>query len=53
MLSSIKRKNYRLSEEQDEQAIIKRFALHDYFFAKSIDALKPDGVMALVTSHCN
>ncbi len=28
-----------------------RFALHDYFFAKSMDALKPGGVMALVTSH--
>ena len=28
-----------------------RFALHDFFFAKSIDALKPGGVLALVTSH--
>jgi N12 class adenine-specific DNA methylase len=28
-----------------------KFALHDYFFAKSIDALKPGGVLALVTSH--
>jgi N12 class adenine-specific DNA methylase/SAM-dependent methyltransferase len=28
-----------------------RFSLHDYFFAKSVDALKPDGVLALVTSH--
>ncbi|MBX9580303.1 MAG: DEAD/DEAH box helicase family protein [Gemmataceae bacterium] len=28
-----------------------RFALHDYFFAKSVDALKPGGVLALVTSH--
>jgi N12 class adenine-specific DNA methylase len=28
-----------------------RLALHDYFFAKSIDTLKPGGVMALVTSH--
>lgn len=28
-----------------------RYALHDYFFAKSMDALKPGGVMALVTSH--
>ncbi len=28
-----------------------RFATHDYFFAKSIDALKPGGMMALVTSH--
>jgi N12 class adenine-specific DNA methylase/tRNA G46 methylase TrmB len=28
-----------------------RFSLHDYFFAKSIDVLKPGGVLALVTSH--
>ncbi|WP_020469620.1 LAGLIDADG family homing endonuclease [Zavarzinella formosa] len=28
-----------------------KFALHDYFFAKSCDALKPGGVMALVTTH--
>ena len=28
-----------------------RLALHDYFFAKSIDALKPGGVLALVTSR--
>lgn len=28
-----------------------RFALHDYFFAKSIDALKPGGTLALVTSR--
>nr|HQU44266.1 DEAD/DEAH box helicase family protein [Pirellulales bacterium] len=28
-----------------------KFSLHDYFFAKSIDALKPGGVLALVTSH--
>ena len=28
-----------------------KFSLHDYFFAKSVDALKPDGVLALVTSH--
>src|SRR5205823_5094325 len=26
-------------------------SLHDYFFAKSIDALKPGGVAALVTTH--
>ena len=25
--------------------------LHDYFFAKSVDALKPGGVLALVTTH--
>jgi hypothetical protein len=24
--------------------------LHDYFFAKSVDALRPGGVMGLVTS---
>jgi N12 class adenine-specific DNA methylase len=28
-----------------------KLALHDYFFAKSIDALKPGGILALVTSH--
>ena len=28
-----------------------RLSLHDYFFAKSLDALKPQGVLALVTSH--
>ena len=28
-----------------------KYALHDYFFAKSVDALKPGGVLALVTSH--
>ncbi|HYV38016.1 MAG TPA: hypothetical protein VE988_20185, partial [Gemmataceae bacterium] len=28
-----------------------KFSLHDFFFAKSIDALKPGGVLALVTSH--
>lgn len=27
------------------------FSLHDFFFAKSIDALRPGGVLALVTSH--
>jgi N12 class adenine-specific DNA methylase len=27
------------------------FALHDYCFAKSVDALKPGGILALVTSH--
>ena len=26
------------------------FLIHDYFFAKSLDKLRPDGVMALVTS---
>jgi N12 class adenine-specific DNA methylase/predicted RNA methylase len=28
-----------------------KLALHDFFIAKSIDALKPDGILALVTSH--
>jgi N12 class adenine-specific DNA methylase len=28
-----------------------KFSLHDYFFAKSVDALKPRGVLALVSSH--
>ena len=27
------------------------FALHDFFLAKSVDALAPGGVLALVTSH--
>jgi hypothetical protein len=29
----------------------KKYALHDYFLVKSLDALKSGGVMALVTSH--
>lgn len=28
-----------------------RLSLHDYFICKSVDALKPGGVLALVTSH--
>ena len=28
-----------------------KLSLHDYFFAKSIDALKPSGILALVTTH--
>jgi N12 class adenine-specific DNA methylase len=28
-----------------------KLSLHDYFFAKSVDTLKPGGVLALVTSH--
>ena len=28
-----------------------KFALHDYFFAKSVDHLAPGGILALVTSH--
>ena len=28
-----------------------RFSLHDYFLARSVDALRPGGVLALVTSH--
>jgi N12 class adenine-specific DNA methylase len=28
-----------------------RLALHDFFLAKSLDTLKPGGVLALVTSH--
>ena len=28
-----------------------RLSLHDFFFAKSRDALKPGGILALVTSH--
>jgi N12 class adenine-specific DNA methylase/predicted RNA methylase len=28
-----------------------KLPLHDFFIAKSLDALKPDGVLAVVTSH--
>jgi N12 class adenine-specific DNA methylase len=28
-----------------------RFSLHDYFMCKSVDALKPGGILAVVTSH--
>jgi N12 class adenine-specific DNA methylase/SAM-dependent methyltransferase len=28
-----------------------KLSLHDYFFAKSVDSLRPGGVLALVTSH--
>ncbi len=28
-----------------------RLSLHDYFFAKSVDALRPGGALALVTTH--
>jgi N12 class adenine-specific DNA methylase len=28
-----------------------KLSLHDYFFAKSVDSLKPGGVLAVVTSH--
>ena len=28
-----------------------KFSLHDFFFAKSVDSLRPGGVLALVTSH--
>lgn len=29
----------------------RKFALHDYFVAKALDALRPGGVLALVTTH--
>ncbi len=29
----------------------RKLSLHDYCFAKSIDALKPGGILAMVTSH--
>jgi len=29
----------------------RRLSLHDFFFIKSLDALRPGGVLALVTSH--
>jgi N12 class adenine-specific DNA methylase len=28
-----------------------KLSLHDFFFAKSVDSLKPGGILALVTSH--
>src|SRR5207302_5423111 len=28
-----------------------KLSLHDFFFAKSVDALRPGGVLALVTTH--
>jgi N12 class adenine-specific DNA methylase len=28
-----------------------RFSLHDYFMCKSVDSLKPGGILAVVTSH--
>jgi adenine-specific DNA methylase len=28
-----------------------KLSLHDYFFCKSIDALRPGGILAMVTSH--
>ncbi|HTU89417.1 MAG TPA: hypothetical protein VMF69_04910, partial [Gemmataceae bacterium] len=28
-----------------------KFSLHDYFMCKSVDALKPGGILAVVTSH--
>ena len=28
-----------------------KLSLHDYFFAKAVDSLKPGGILALVTSH--
>ena len=28
-----------------------KLSLHDYFLAKSVDALRPDGALALVTTH--
>ena len=29
----------------------RKFSLHDYFIAKSVNALKPGGILAVVTSH--
>src|SRR5262249_30552208 len=28
-----------------------KLSLHDFFFAKSVDALRPHGILALVTTH--
>lgn len=30
---------------------LSKFSIHNYFFAKSLDALKPGGVMAMVVTH--
>ena len=29
----------------------RRLSLHDFFFAKALDALRPGGILALITSH--
>lgn len=44
MLSAIKRKNYKLSEEEDEQPIIKRFALHAY----QVSFVDPEGTAVCI-----
>lgn len=37
--------------ESDPEYAKHRFALHDYFFAKSIDRIRPGGLMVFVTSR--
>ena len=44
MLSLIKKKNYKLSEEEEEQPIIKRFALHAY----QVSFVDPTGVAVCI-----
>ena len=36
---------------QCSEDLVGPYALHDFFLAKSVDALAPGGVLALVTSH--
>ena len=63
--SDIRIENFRDSKLPEVDAVIgnvpfadvkldyrgQRLSLHDFFFAKSLDALKPGGVLALVTTH--
>ena len=35
----------------DPEYAAQRFSLHDYFFAKSIDRVRPGGLLVFVTSH--
>lgn len=37
--------------DPDRTALSKAFSIHNYFFAKSMEALRPGGVMAMVVSH--
>ena len=36
---------------QTHMKILAKNALHDFFLARSLDALRPGGILALVTSH--
>ncbi|MGH8562699.1 MAG: PLxRFG domain-containing protein [Gammaproteobacteria bacterium] len=37
--------------QSDPEYANRRFSLHDYFIAKSLDRVRPGGLLALVTSH--